>query len=52
MNTLHDILVTVGIASVGLLWVFCVAGALQTLWDTFGEHSHGLIEAVKKRIQR
>ena len=39
MDWLENGLIILGLISVSLLWVFSVAGGLQTLWDTFGEHA-------------
>ena len=48
METLESILVIAGLTSVALLWVFSIAGAMQSLWDTFGEHARALIERLKR----
>ena len=48
METLQDVLIVAGITSVGLLWVFSIAGAFQTLWDTFGDCAERLLERIKR----
>jgi len=49
MDTLQNAIAIAGLASLGALWVFCTVGALSTLWNTFGEHTQGLIERIRKR---
>ena len=46
-SALGDLLIILGMTSVGLLWVFSLVGALQTLGDTFGDHVAELIERLK-----
>ena len=42
MDILSDAIVIIAMGSVGALWVFSAAGALMTLWDTFGDRLMGL----------
>lgn len=48
MGNLHNIVIVVGLSSLALLWVFSIAGALLTVWDTLGEHTLTLIERLKR----
>jgi hypothetical protein len=45
---MEDVLIIVGMACVGLLWVFSVVGGLHTVWETFREHAAGLIGRLKR----
>lgn len=48
MDIMHDAVIVVGLSSVALLWVFSVVGAMQVVWDTFGDHLDGVIRRTKK----
>jgi hypothetical protein len=48
MDTLQDAVIIIGMASVGLLWIFSVVGGLSTLWDTFGDHAETLIARIRR----
>ena len=48
MDNLQDVLIVIGMSSVALLWAFSIAGALQTLWDTFGEHASSIVDRIRK----
>ena len=52
MDMLLDAFIIAGLSSVALLWVFSVMGALQALWDTFGDHLEGLTETIKEKLGR
>ena len=45
---MHDAVIVIGLTSVALLWVFSIAGAMASLWDTFGDHLEGLIERIRR----
>jgi len=47
METMQNAIVILGLTSVTLLWVFCTAGALSVLWETFGEHIQSIIKRYK-----
>ena len=48
MDTIQDTIIVIGLASAGLLWVLCIAGALHALWDTFGEQVEDLIKRIRR----
>ena len=47
IDPISDLLIIIGMSSVGLLWVFSIVGALQTLGDTFEDHVAALIKRLK-----
>ena len=48
MDILQDVLIVAGMTSVALLWVFSMAGAMHSLWDTFGDHAERLLERIRR----
>ena len=49
---LENTAIVIGLASVGLLWVFCVVGALHAFWNTIGEHMLNGIERFRRHIRK
>jgi hypothetical protein len=47
MEALANIAVIVGVASVGLLWTFSLAGAVATVWETLSDHIDTLVSQIK-----
>ncbi len=45
---MEDALIVIGMSSVALLWIFSIAGALATVWDTVDDH----LGALLKRFRR
>jgi|ETNvirnome_2_300_1030623.scaffolds.fasta_scaffold192089_1 hypothetical protein len=41
-------IVIIGVSAVTLLWLFAAIGGIASLWETFGDHVHALIERVKR----
>ena len=48
MTSWGDILILIGMSSLGLLWGFATFGAISSLWDTFGAHVTDLIDKVRR----
>ena len=48
METVQTIAIIAGLTSVALLWVFSIVGAMQVLWDTFGEHIEASMAKLRK----
>ena len=48
MDVLQDIIIVGGLTCTALLWVFCAAGAMQVLWDTFGDHLESILQRIKR----
>ena len=48
MTSWGDILILIGMSSLGLLWGFAALGAIGSLWDTFGTHLTNLIAKAKR----
>ena len=47
MEAAANIAIIVGVASVGLLWTFSLAGAVATVWETLADHIATLVRQVK-----
>ena len=47
METLVNIVVIAGVASVGLLWTFSLAGAAAAIWETIADQAQELIKRIK-----
>jgi len=44
---MENALLVIGMSSVALLWIFSIAGALATVWDTVGDHMEGLLKRIR-----
>lgn len=49
---LMDAFIVVGLTSVAFLWIISIMGALQVLWETFGDHLESLVDIIKEKIRR
>jgi hypothetical protein len=47
MEWLGNGILLLGVASVGLLWTFSIAGGISILWETFGDHAASVAERFK-----
>jgi diacylglycerol kinase len=52
MDMLMDAFIVVGLTSVAFLWIISIMGALQVLWETFGDHLESLVDIIKEKIRR
>ena len=50
MDTLADIIIVVGLGSLGAMWVFIVMMMLNTAWDTVGEHILSIIQKLRDKM--
>ena len=51
MDTLADIIIVVGLGSLGAMWVFMVMMMLNAAWDTAGEHLLNIIQKIKGKLK-
>ena len=47
METISNIAVIIGVASVALLWAFSLVGAIATVWETLSDHAIALADKLK-----
>jgi hypothetical protein len=45
---MEDALIIIGMSSVGLLWIFSVAGALGVLWEAADEQLQRLVKGFRR----
>ena len=50
MSILENILIVVGLGSLGAMWVGIVVMMLDTAWDTVGEHVLAIIQKIKSKF--